>query len=173
MSNYKEKLAHITTFVFDYDGVFTDGVVYLLDNGEQLRTANARDGYALQLALKNGYRICIITGGYSIGVEERFKRLNIEDVYLGAFDKLTAFKTFCDKHNLSKEEILVMGDDIPDLPLIHQAMVSCCPADAAMEVLSAVDYISHYNGGKGCVRDILEQVMRLQGKWLQKDAFYW
>ncbi len=173
MANYKEKLTGITTFVFDYDGVFTDGVVYLLEDGEQLRTANARDGYALQLAIRNGYRICIITGGLSKGIAERFKRLNVEDVFLGAHDKLSVFNSICQKHNLSKEEILVMGDDIPDYQMIMKAGVSCCPADAAMEIRSTVDYISHYNGGKGCVRDIIEQVMRLQGKWMKEDAFFW
>lgn len=173
MSNYKEKLTGITTFVFDYDGVFTDGTVYLSDNGDQLRTANARDGYALQLAAKLGYRICVITGAYSNGIVERFKKLGIVDVYIGSNDKLKVFKDFCQKYELDSNEILIMGDDIPDYPLIMEAWVSCCPSDAVWEIRSQVDYISIYPGGKGCVRDIIEQVLRLQGRWMKPDGFHW
>jgi 3-deoxy-D-manno-octulosonate 8-phosphate phosphatase (KDO 8-P phosphatase) len=173
MTNYKEKLAGITTFVFDYDGVFTDGIVYMMDNGEQLRSANARDGYALQLAARLGYRICVITGAFSNSIIERLKKLGIYDVYTGANNKLEVFNGFVEKYQLKKEEILVMGDDIPDYPLIRDAWVSCCPADAVWEIRSAVDYISIQPGGRGCVRDIIEQVLRLQGRWMGEEAFHW
>ncbi|HRZ43302.1 MAG TPA: 3-deoxy-D-manno-octulosonate 8-phosphate phosphatase [Bacteroidales bacterium] len=173
MSNYKEKLASITTFVFDYDGVFTDGVVYLSDKGDQFRGAHARDGYALQLAARNNYRIMVITGALSDGIVHRMERLGIHDVHTGAFHKADVFAGYCRKHNLAREEVLVMGDDIPDLPILREAWVSCCPSDAVWEVRSAVDYVSHYPGGRGCVRDIIEQVMRLQGKWMKDDAFIW
>ncbi len=173
MTNYKEKLSGITTFVFDYDGVLTDGLVYIMESGEPLRSAHARDGYALQLAAKQGYRICVITGALSNGVVERFKRLGIHDVYIGANDKLKVYHDFCKKYKLKKEEILVMGDDIPDYPLIREAWVSCCPSDAVWEIRTEVDYISIYPGGKGCVRDIIEQVLRLQGRWMLDDAFHW
>jgi 3-deoxy-D-manno-octulosonate 8-phosphate phosphatase (KDO 8-P phosphatase) len=173
VSNYKEKLSSITTFVFDYDGVFTDGMVFLSDSGEQFRSANAKDGYALQLAIRNGYRICVITGAVSEGITERFRRLGIHDVFIGATHKLVTFEDYCASHQIRKEEILVMGDDIPDLPLLREAWVSCCPADAVWEVRSLVDYISIQPGGRGCVRDIIEQVMRLQNRWMQDDAFQW
>lgn len=173
MSNYKEKLTGITTFVFDYDGVFSDGVVYILDNGDQVRTTHSRDGYALQLALKKGYRIAIITGAYSIGVVERFRKVGIHDVYIGSTDKKAVFDSFCEKYALKREEILAMGDDIPDLPVLKAAHVACCPSDAVWEVRSVADYISILPGGKGCVRDIMEQVMRLQGKWMDDDAYHW
>jgi 3-deoxy-D-manno-octulosonate 8-phosphate phosphatase (KDO 8-P phosphatase) len=173
MANYKEKLAGITTFVFDYDGVFTDGIVYMMDSGEQLRSANARDGYALQLAARLGYQICVITGAYSVSIVERLKKLGIDDVYTGANNKLEVFQEFCGKYHLNKEEILVMGDDIPDYQMIREAWVSCCPADAVWEIRSAVDYISIHPGGKGCVRDIIEQVLRLQGRWMGDEAFHW
>lgn len=173
MKNYKERLIDITTFVFDYDGVFSDGVVYILENGEMIRSTHSRDGYALQLALKKGYRICVITGAYSNGIVERFKKIGIEDVFIGADDKLKVFDEYCRKHALKQEEVLVMGDDIPDYKMIQRAWVSCCPSDAAWEIRSSVDYISIYPGGRGCVRDIIEQVMRLQGKWMNNDAFHW
>ncbi|MFO7722936.1 MAG: 3-deoxy-D-manno-octulosonate 8-phosphate phosphatase [Bacteroidales bacterium] len=173
MVNYKERLAGITTFVFDYDGVFTDGIVYMMDNGEQLRSANVRDGYALQLAARLGYRICVITGADSVSIVERLRRLGIDDVYTGANNKLDIFQRFVGKYNLSKEEILVMGDDIPDYPLIRDAWVSCCPSDAVWEIRTAVDYISIHPGGKGCVRDIIEQVLRLQGRWMGDEAYHW
>ncbi len=173
MKNYKERLVDITTFVFDYDGVFSDGVVYIMENGDMIRSTHSRDGYALQLALKNGYRICVITGAFSTGIVERFKKVGIHDVFIGADDKLKVFNEYCTRHSLKKEDVLVMGDDIPDLRMIKKAWVSCCPADAAWEVRSSVDYISIYPGGRGCVRDIIEQVMRLQGKWMNDDAFHW
>jgi 3-deoxy-D-manno-octulosonate 8-phosphate phosphatase (KDO 8-P phosphatase) len=173
MSNYKEKLKNITTFVFDYDGVFSDGVVYIMENGEMIRTTHSRDGYALQLALKHGYRIAVITGADSKGVVERFKHLDIPDVYIGASDKLAVYDAFCAKYGLHDEEILVMGDDIPDYPILERAGVACCPADAVWEIRNLSEYVSIYPGGKGCVRDIIEQVLRLQGKWLQTGAYHW
>jgi 3-deoxy-D-manno-octulosonate 8-phosphate phosphatase (KDO 8-P phosphatase) len=173
MTNYKERLSGITTFVFDYDGVFSDGVVYITESGEQLRTTHSRDGYALQLAIKNNYRICIITGAWSTGIVERFRKIGIHDVFIGATNKLEVFNDFCAKNNLSEEEVLVMGDDIPDYQMLQKAWVACCPSDAVWEIRNIVDYISIYPGGKGCVRDIIEQVMRLRGHWMQDDAFHW
>ncbi len=173
MSNYKEKLKQITTFVFDYDGVFSDGVVYVLENGEMMRTTHSRDGYAVQLAIKKGYRIAVITGANSPGVAERFRHLDMPDIYLGASDKRSVFESFVEKYGLRKEEILVMGDDIPDYPMLQSAGVATCPADAVWEIRSVSEYVSIYPGGKGCVRDIIEQVMRLQGNWMQTDAYQW
>lgn len=173
MPNYKEKLTTIKTFVFDYDGVFTDGIVYLMDNGAQVRTANARDGYALQLAIKQGYRICVITGALSKAIKERFERLKVSDVFLGSDNKKQILDDYIKKHNIKKEELLVMGDDIPDFHLLKAAHVATCPADAVEEIKLISDYISKKDGGKGCVRDIIEQVLRVQNNWMNDDAFHW
>jgi len=171
--NYKEKLQKITTFIFDYDGVLTDGTVYPTIDGDMMRSANVKDGYALQLAVKKGYRIAIISGGKSNSMEKRMAALKIEDVYLGVHNKKEVFDKFVEKHSLKIEEILYMGDDIPDYQLLKIVGVATCPADAAEEILEIVDYISHRPGGKGAVRDILRQVMKLQGKWFDDEAFYW
>lgn len=173
MSNYKDKLHKITTFIFDYDGVITDGTVFPTAEGDLMRTANVKDGYALQLAIKKGYRIAIISGGISASMEQRMKSLKIEDVFLGVRNKKEVFDKYVADHQLKHEEILYMGDDIPDFELLQLVGVSCCPSDAAEEILEIVDYISHKPGGKGAVRDILRQVMKLQGKWFDKEAFHW
>ena len=171
--NYKEKLQPITTFIFDYDGVLTDGTVYPSADGEMMRSANVKDGYALQLAIKKGYNIAIISGGQSKTMEKRMEALKITDVFLGVRNKKVVFDKYVKENNLKTEEILYMGDDIPDYQLLKIVGVSTCPADAAEEILEIVDYISHKPGGKGAVRDILRQVMKLQGKWFDEEAFYW
>lgn len=173
IKNYKELLKHITTLIFDYDGVFTDGKVIITENGAQLRTANVKDGYALQLARKNGFRIAVISGGTSEAVIARMKSLNVNDVFIKVDHKITVFKNYLLQNKLSKAEVLYMGDDIPDLQVMKEAGVTACPADAAEEIKSLSHYISHLKGGEGCVRDILEQVMKVQGKWLNDDAFIW
>lgn len=173
MANYKDKLHSITTFIFDYDGVLTDGTIFPSADGEMMRAANVKDGYALQLAVKKGYNIAIISGGKSKTMEQRLKSLNITDVFLGVSNKKEVFDEYVAGKNLQMNEILYMGDDIPDYHLLKIVGVSTCPADAAEEILEIVDYISHKNGGKGAVRDILRQVMKLQGKWLDEEAYHW
>lgn len=173
MVNYKSLLKKVTTFILDYDGVLTDGRVILMSNGDLLRTANVKDGYALQLAFKRGYRVAIISGGRSESVRQRFFDLNIEDVFLGVDNKLEVFNEYMKKHSLKKEEILYMGDDIPDYEAMRQVGVPVCPADASEEIKSISKYISHLTGGKGCVRDIVEQVLKVQGNWMNHDAFHW
>jgi 3-deoxy-D-manno-octulosonate 8-phosphate phosphatase (KDO 8-P phosphatase) len=173
MSNYKDKLHKITTFIFDYDGVITDGTVYPTVDGDLMRTANVKDGYAMQLAVKKGYRIAIISGGKSESMNQRMKSLKIEDVFLGVSNKKEVYEKYISDNNLKHEEIVYVGDDIPDLELLQMVGVSCCPSDAAEEIIETVDYISNKPGGKGAVRDILRQVMKLQGKWFDKDAFHW
>ena len=173
MSNYKELLSTVNTFVFDYDGVFTGGTVFLTDEGEPLRTANVKDGYAVQLANKLGYRIVIITGGRSKSVVNRFKLLKVKDVFLGAENKLEVYNEFIKKNGLKPENVLYMGDDIPDYHVMQQVGVATCPADAAEEIKEIVHYISHQKGGQGCVRDVIEQVMKVQGKWMSEEAFKW
>jgi 3-deoxy-D-manno-octulosonate 8-phosphate phosphatase (KDO 8-P phosphatase) len=173
MSNYKEKLQTVTTFIFDYDGVLTDGSVLVLNENEQLRTSNVKDGYALQYAVKKGYRICVISGGKSASMTDRMRSLGITDVFLGIDNKLAVFQDYLSKNNLDKSHVLYMGDDIPDYEVMLQAGVACCPADAATEIKAVADYISDANGGKGCVRDIIEQVLRLHDQWFHKEAFHW
>lgn len=173
VKNYKELLKNITTMIFDYDGVFTDGKVILTESGEQLRTANVKDGYALQLAVKKGYRIAVISGGTSQSIVHRMHGLKIMDVFIKVEHKIHVFNHYMKKHNLNKSEVLFMGDDIPDLQIMKEAGVRICPADAAEEIKSLSHYISHLNGGEGCVRDIVEQVLKVQGNWLNDDAFIW
>jgi 3-deoxy-D-manno-octulosonate 8-phosphate phosphatase (KDO 8-P phosphatase) len=173
MSNYKDLLPRITTFIFDYDGVLTDGSVIVLPDGEGLRNGNVKDGYALQLALKNGYRIAIISGGRSASMERRMEMLRVTDVFLGVTDKLAVFRQFCSDNNLLPENILYMGDDIPDYQVMREVGVACCPLDAAQEIKNIAHYISDFAGGRGCVRDIIEQVMKIHGKWMNGDAYHW
>lgn len=163
--SYKEEFRHITTFVFDVDGVFTDGGITILPDGEMVRTMNTKDGYAVKAALYAGFNVAIISGGTNEAVRLRLQQLGINDVYLGAHQKEPVLTEYATKHNIPFDEILFMGDDIPDIAAMNRARLGCCPNDAVPEVLEAAAYISHKNGGKGCVRDIIEQVLKVQGKW--------
>jgi 3-deoxy-D-manno-octulosonate 8-phosphate phosphatase (KDO 8-P phosphatase) len=173
MSNYKEKLSTVTTFIFDYDGVLTDGKVLVINEKEQLRTSNVKDGYALQYAVKKGYRICIISGGKSDSMSQRMNSLGINDVFLGVEKKIDVYNKYLADNNLDKSQVLYMGDDIPDYEVMNNVGVATCPSDAAIEIKSIADYISDAKGGDGCVRDIIEQVLRLHDNWFHKDAFHW
>lgn len=173
MINYKEALIHINTFIFDYDGVFTNGTVILMNTGEPLRTANVKDGYALQLAVKMGYHIVIISGGRSQSITNRFDALNVTDVFLSVDNKIEVYHKYLKDHGLEPQNVLYMGDDIPDYKIMQEVGVATCPADASEEIKSIANYISHLNGGEGCVRDVIEQVMKVQGKWMTDDAFHW
>lgn len=173
MSNYKEKLSPINTFIFDYDGVLTDGKVLVINQNEQLRSSNVKDGYALQYAIKKGYRICIISGGKSDSMTQRMNGLGITDVFLGVERKIDVYNSYMKSNNLDKSQILYMGDDIPDYEIMTNVGVATCPADAAIEIKAVADYISDAKGGEGCVRDIIEQVLKLHDKWFHKDAFHW
>ncbi len=173
MSNYKEKLLKVNTFIFDYDGVMTDGTVFLTNDGDALRTANVKDGYALQLAIKKNYRIAIISGAYSESVRRRFESLNIKDVFLGVEKKIDVYLQYLETNKLESENVLFMGDDIPDYEIMLIAGVPTCPSDAAEEIKRTATYISHQGGGHGCVRDIIEQVLKVQGKWMNDDAYHW
>jgi 3-deoxy-D-manno-octulosonate 8-phosphate phosphatase (KDO 8-P phosphatase) len=173
MTNYKELLKNITTFIFDYDGVLTEGIITLTESGEPLRTANVRDGYALQLAVKKGYRIAVISGGKSKSMSNRLSSLGIKDVFLGVEHKVEVFDQYLKDNAINKEEVMYMGDDIPDYHVMQLVAVAACPADAAEEIRAISNYISHYEGGKGCVRDIIEQVLKLQQNWMDDDAFKW
>ncbi len=173
MSNYKTLLADIKTFIFDVDGVMTDGIVLLTTQGDMLRTMNVKDGYALQLAVKKGYRIIVISGGNSEAVRERFKGLGINEIYLAIGNKLEVFHKIVKEDNLEMKSILYMGDDIPDYEIMREVGVSACPADAAEEIKHVSKYISPVAGGRGCARDVIEQVMKVQQTWFDEDGFHW
>ena len=159
--------------MFDYDGVMTDGTLVLQHEGQPLRSANVKDGYALQLAIKLGYRVVIISGGFSKSVENRFGMLNISDVFLGVKDKILVYNDYISKNGLVNDEIIYMGDDIPDYRVMKTVGLPVCPADASEEIKDISDYISDKGGGKGCVRDIIEQVLKVQGRWMTEESFYW
>lgn len=165
MKNYKQLLPNIKTFIFDVDGVLTDGKILINSDGELLRSFDTKDGYAIKCALLKGFKIAIITGGRNEAVRERFKELGVFDIYLGAHHKLDAYQDLMDNYDLKAEEILYIGDDIPDIPVMEKVGLGCCPADAVPDVKARADYISHKKGGKGCVRELIEQVLRVQGKW--------
>jgi 3-deoxy-D-manno-octulosonate 8-phosphate phosphatase (KDO 8-P phosphatase) len=164
-NSYKKKLNHITTFIFDIDGVLTDGKVYITNEGNLLRTMHTKDGFAIKTALKQGYNVAIISGAQDENVIRRLKDLKIPDIFIKIQNKLPVFEQYLKDKNLSAEEVLFMGDDIPDLPLLQRVGLSAAPKDAVQEVLGTVDYISHKKGGHTCVRDVIEQVLRVQGKW--------
>ena len=163
--NAKELFRRVHTFVFDVDGVFTDSTLLISSEGELLRKMNVRDGYGVKMALGCGYRICIISGGSNEGVAKRLGALGITDIFLGTDDKLSVLKSYLKKHSLDAAGILYMGDDIPDIPAMEAAGMVCCPQDSVPEVKAISDYISHIKGGEGCVRDIIEQVLKVQGNW--------
>ena len=163
--NVLELFKDITTFVFDVDGVLTDGNVLLLENGLQARQMNVKDGLALQMALKNGYKVIIISGGSSEPVIRRLQYLGLSEIHLGLKDKLSFFESSMQQYNLNWTEVLYMGDDLPDMAMLEKVGLSCCPEDAVPEVKSAVKYISSYKGGYGAVRDVIEKVLKLNGHW--------
>jgi 3-deoxy-D-manno-octulosonate 8-phosphate phosphatase (KDO 8-P phosphatase) len=173
MTNFKENLTKVKAFVFDIDGVMSLQTISLNVFGVPNRTVNLRDGYALQLAVKKGYRIAIISGSNSKEYLKRLKSLGINDVYLNSRSKLDHFKAFLKKYCLSESEVLFMGDDIPDYKVMKVAGVPVCPADADSEIKQVSLYISDKKGGEGCVRDVIEQVLRLHDKWLDSDAYTW
>lgn len=173
MNDYPEILKNIKTFIFDYDGVLTDGIVILTPDGEALRTANVKDGYALQLAIKKNYIIIIISGAFSQSMVKRFDDLKIKDYFIGVENKSKVLKKLINDRNLKAGEMLYMGDDIPDYEAMQHVGFPCCPSDASPEIISISKYVSPFKGGTGCVRDVIEKVMKVQGKWMDHDAFHW
>ena len=171
--NYKELFKNITTVVLDVDGVLTNGSVLLMPGMAPVRKMHSKDGYALQLAIRNGIRIAIITGGKSSDVKERLSGLGITDVYLGASDKIDAFEDLKMCYDLTNEEILYMGDDLPDYDVMELAGLACAPQDAAPEIKAIADYVSPVLGGEGCVRDVLEQLLKIHNLWGRKEDRTW
>ena len=159
------KFKHITTFVFDIDGVLTDGTLLVLPHGVMARRMNIKDGYALQLAVKRGYHVVIISGGNSVEVIERLSKLGITDLFMQVENKAGVLQQIMQKHSIEKEAVLYMGDDLPDLEVMQMAGLPCCPADAAQDIKEKSIYISHVKGGEGCARDVIEKVMKLRGNW--------
>ena len=173
MSTINYDLKKIKAVVFDVDGVLSADVIPLHPSGEPMRTVNIKDGYAIQLAVKKGLRIAIITGGNSEAVYQRFAALGVEDIYMRSSIKIHDYRTFRDKYELKDEEILYMGDDIPDMEVMKVCGLPCCPRDAAFEVKNIAKYISHAAGGYGCGRDVIEQVLKVHNKWMSSEAFGW
>ena len=164
--NYKELLKEITTFILDVDGVLTNGKILVTSKGKMLREMNTKDGFIIKYALDKGFKIFIISGGTNKGVKERLKDLGIEEIFLGEHTKKETYEKLIKKYNLKRNEIVYMGDDIPDIPVMKKIGVPCCPNDAVPDVKQISIYISKKNGGQGCVRDIIEQTLRVQNKWL-------
>jgi 3-deoxy-D-manno-octulosonate 8-phosphate phosphatase (KDO 8-P phosphatase) len=173
MANFKEELVKVRAFIFDIDGVLSLQTINLNSFGVPNRTVNLRDGYALQLAVKKGYHIGIISGSRSKEYQKRLKLLGVKDIYLNSHSKLDNFNYFLKKYNLDKSDVLFMGDDIPDFEVMKEAGVAVCPSDADSEIKQVACYISDKRGGEGCVRDVIEQVLRLHNKWMNADAFSW
>lgn len=166
-------LRHISTFVFDVDGVFTNNQVLLMEDGQTARTINTRDAYAVQLAIKEDFRICIISGGTGSGMVQRFEYLGVTDLYMSTPEKAPVLERYMTENGLQREEVMYMGDDIPDIKVMQIAGVATCPKDAVPEIRAISHQVSPFNGGMGCARDVLEQVMKVQGKWMGDKAFHW
>lgn len=160
-----EQFKHIRTFVFDVDGVLTDGSLYVFDNGEQVRRMSIRDGYALQLAVKKEYRVIVISGSYSKAVIERLQKLGITEIHMRVTDKEQVLREIAATSNISLGNVLFMGDDIPDYKVMSIVGLPCSPCDAATEIKNVSAYISNRTGGAGCVRDVIEKVLKLNGDW--------
>lgn len=163
--NQLEKFGEVDTLLFDVDGVMTDSSLHVLENGQLLRKMHTRDGYALKAAVRAGLRVCIITGGKSEGVKIRLQNLGVTDIYLGVHDKLETYEEYIDIYELDEGKILYMGDDLPDLAVMRRVGFPVCPADAAPEIRKISQYISSEKGGHGCVRDVIERVLKLRGDW--------
>lgn len=168
--SYKVLLNNIKAFIFDVDGVLTDGTVTIFPNGELIRKMNIKDGYALKSAVDAGYPVCIISGGSNMDVKTRLEGLGLTEIYMGIHNKIEKYQEIMEKYNLKPEEVIYMGDDIPDYPVMELVGLPCAPNDAAYEIREVAKYVSPKNGGEGCVRDVIEQTMRVQNTW--KGKFY-
>jgi 3-deoxy-D-manno-octulosonate 8-phosphate phosphatase (KDO 8-P phosphatase) len=171
MINYD--LKKIKAFVFDVDGVLSSTRVFIIQDGELMRSSNVKDGYALQLAVKKGFEVGVITGGVSMEVFKRYQKLCLQHIYIGSYCKLNDYKAFLKKTGLTNEQVMYCGDDIPDIEVMQVVGLPVAPADAAPEIKRIAKYISPNNGGDGVARDIIEQTLKIQGLWMDEDAFTW
>ena len=169
MGNFKEDIEKVRGFVFDVDGVFTDNRLIVTPDGEFVRTYNSKDGFAVRVLVKKGYPVCIISGGRGQALLHRFETLGVSDVYIDCLDKLPRLQEFMGKYGLERDEVMFVGDDIPDIPAMRFAGVPVCPSDAAVDVKRVARYVSGFAGGEGCVRDVIEQVLRARGEWFPED----
>ena len=173
MSSINYDLTRIKAFVFDVDGVLSREVIPLSPDGDPMRTVNIKDGYALQLAVKKGYHVAIITGAYTEAVRVRFSRLGITHIYLKSAIKTRDYQDFLDKTGVQPEEVMYAGDDIPDYEVMRLAGLPVAPADAAPEIKQIARYISSRKGGEGVARDVIEQTLKAQGHWMGQESFGW
>ena len=172
MINYD--LSKIKAIIFDVDGVLSAETIVLSATGEPLRTINIKDGYAIQLAIKMGLRIAILTGGNTAAVRKRYEGLGVTDMFMGASVKRTVYHEFLSQYQLNHDEVIYVGDDIPDYEVMRECGCACCSADAATDIKAIATYVSQRRGGEGVGRDVIEQVLRAQGKWLADEkAFGW
>jgi 3-deoxy-D-manno-octulosonate 8-phosphate phosphatase (KDO 8-P phosphatase) len=169
MTFFKERLQSVKAFIFDVDGVLSKDTSPLDENGDPVRTANIKDGLGIRYALQNGFQIAIITGANTQRVKLRYQKLGVEHIYLNSFNKTECLNDFCTQTGISKAEILYMGDDLVDFQIMHEVGIATCPLDAVPEIKAISQYISDKNGGDACVRDVIEQVMRSQGKWFGQE----
>ncbi|MDR2556156.1 MAG: HAD hydrolase-like protein [Bacteroidales bacterium] len=169
MDNYKQRLKGITTFIFDFDGVLTDGRIWVYKDSWAQRCASVKDGYALHYASKIGYNIAVISSGSGTSIHERMNSIGISDVYTEVHSKIDKFYEYIASKNVHPDEVLYMGDDIPDYEVMREAGIACCPADAAQEIKDIAHYISPIKGGEGCVRDVIEQVLKTRNDWFNGD----
>ncbi len=169
--NFKEILKGIDTLIFDIDGVLSSSKLVVMENGELFRTTNVKDGYVLKYALRKGIKVFIISGGLNKDIQKRFQKLGIEHVAIACSNKIDELNKILKQHKINKENVLYMGDDIPDYQIMKMVGLPCCPADAASEIKEISLYVSDKNGGDGCVRDIVEQVLRAKGDWMCEDSF--
>ncbi|MFV0539502.1 MAG: KdsC family phosphatase [Dysgonomonas sp.] len=173
MSTINYDLSKIKAFIFDVDGVLSPNSIPLSLTGEPMRMVNIKDGYAINLAVKNGYSVAIITGADTENIKVRFSRLGVKDIYMKSRVKITDLNDYMQKTGFKPEEILYSGDDLPDYHVMEVVGLAVAPADAAPEIKGVAQYISHCKGGDGVARDVIEQVMKAQGKWMGDEAFGW
>lgn len=172
MAFFKEELEKVEAFVFDVDGVLSSDMSPLDPNGEPMRTANVKDGFAIRNAINNGFPVAIISGGWNENIRKRYQNLGVELIYLGVNDKCDSFNDFLSKTSINSENVMYMGDDLPDYNVMCKVGIPTCPADAVTEIKSISKYISDRKGGEGCVRDVIEQVLRAQGKWITTESLH-
>ena len=166
MANFKEDIALCKAFILDVDGVMTDGGIMPIEGGKDfIRQYNAKDGYAIAYAVRRGYKVCVISGGFGELLQSRLQRLGVTKAYLGCMNKIAAMEEFFSENDLDPATTIYMGDDIPDLECMARVGIPVCPADACAEVQEAARYVSEFKGGSGAVRDIIEQTLRAQDEW--------